>query len=118
MLPYTLKTASASIPSTSVKGYLDTFLFFHAIKRRTLKSLKSSCREDGLVARVPGNTGSALKHAITFEKVKQVVSFITNYAKEYAIQLPGCIPGYKRSNLPLLPCSTTKYLVWPILLSS
>ena len=41
---------------------------------------------------------------LTFDVIKNLVTFITNYAEEHAILLPGRIPGYKK----LLPSSTTK----------
>ena len=42
----------------------------------------------------------------------RVVRFITNCAEENAVLLPGHIPGYKRSDLQLLPTNTTKREVW------
>ena len=43
-----------------------------------------------------------------------VVTFVRNYAEDHAVLLPGCIPGYKRSDLQLLPCSTSKITVWKL----
>lgn len=89
-----------------------TFLFLHNTGLSTFKAIRRSCREDGLVPRVHGNTKKAPVHALSFEDTNHVVSFIRNYAEDHAIQLPGRIPGYKRSDLQLLPCSTTRRLVW------
>ena len=66
----------------------------------------------GLLPRVHGNARRLPSNALTFESIKHVVSFIENYAEDHAILLPGRIPGYKRSDLQLLPCSTTKRSVW------
>ena len=91
---------------------LTTFIFLHDIGLSAFKAIKKSYREDGLVPRVHGNKRRAPVHALTFQDVKHVVSFIDNYAEDHAIYLPGRIPGYKRSDLQLLPCSTTKRSVW------
>ena len=39
---------------------------------------------------------------------EHVVSYLISYAEANAILLLGRIPGYKRSDIQLLPCSTTK----------
>ena len=49
--------------------------------------------------------------SLTFDDVFHIVSFIRNYAEDL---LPGCIPEYKRSDLQLLPCSTTESRVWKL----
>ena len=70
-------------------------------------SLKASYSALGLTTRVHGNTKHAPKNALKFEEIKNLLSFINNYAEKHAILLPGRIPGYK-DNLQLLPSSTTK----------
>lgn len=89
-----------------------TFIFIHGISEWRFKALKTSCRRDGLMPRVHGNTKRAPANALTFEDVQHVVTFICNYAETHAILLPGRIPGYKRSDLQLLPTSTTRHSVW------
>ena len=95
-----------------------TFLFLHAVGKSTFKALRRSCREDGLVPRVHGNARRLPSDSFTYESIKYVVSFIENYAEDHTILLPGRIPGYKRSDLQLLPCSTTKRSVWNIYCSA
>ena len=85
-----------------------TFLFLHDTSLKVFKALRRSCRDQGLLPRVHGNTKRLPKHTLTYEDVKHVVSFIVNYAEDHGILLPGRIPGYKRTDLQLLPCSTTK----------
>ena len=52
--------------------------------------------------------GQLLTHnAFTFVEVQNVVRFLKNYAETHAILLPGCIPGYKRDDIQLLPTCTT-----------
>lgn len=62
--------------------------------------------------RVHGNTHKQPKHALTAEDIQHVVNFLQSYAELHAILLPGRIPGYKDSQLKLLPSSTTHKQVW------
>ena len=43
--------------------------------------------------------GSQEKTALKFEDIQAVVSFLVNYATEQAVQLPGRVPGFKRTDL-------------------
>lgn len=45
---------------------------------------------------------------ITFEEIQKIIKYVTNYAEDQAILLPGRIPQYKRDDLKLLPSSTSK----------
>ena len=89
-----------------------TFLFLHGIGKSAFKAIKKNYQEDGLVPRVHGNTKRAPHNALSYDDTKNFVSFLNGYAEDNAIQLPGRIPGYKRTDLKLLPCSTTKRSVW------
>ena len=89
-----------------------TFLFLHGVRPAMLKALRNHCKENGLVPRVHGNTRRLPANSLTFENVQQITTFIQNYAEDHAILLPGRIPGYKRTDLQLLPSSTTKHSVW------
>ena len=89
-----------------------TFLFLHGIGIKMYKALRSHIKENGLVPRIHGNTKRLPPNALSFEDVQRVASYIQNYAEDHAILLPGRIPGYKRTDLQLLPCSTTKHSVW------
>ena len=71
-------------------------------------ALKASFLATGLTMRVHGNTRRLPKHALKLEEVKNMVAFLSNYAEENAILLPGRIPGYKRDDLQLLPSNTAK----------
>ena len=51
-------------------------------------------------------------NTISFADTQRVVEFLQTYAEANAILLPGRIPGYKRSDVQLLPSSTTKRYVW------
>jgi hypothetical protein len=60
-----------------------------------------NARQHGNYRRLPHNT-------LSIPATREVVRFLTNYAENHAILLPGRIPGYKRDDLQLLPSSTTK----------
>ena len=89
-----------------------TFLFLHGIGKSAFKAIKKSFGEEGLTPRVHGNTKRAPHNALGYDDTKNVISFLNSYAEDNAIQLPGRIPGYKRTDLKLLPCSTTRRSVW------
>ena len=71
-------------------------------------AVKASFLATGLTTRVHGNTKKLPKHALKLDEVKNLVTFLSNYAEKNAILLPGRIPGYKRDDLQVLPSSTTK----------
>ena len=81
--------------------------------------------------RTRGNTHRQPHNAISVNDVQHVKSFITNYAEENAISLPGRIPGYKDYRFQLLPSSnskrsihnfyqtaTAKTVLWPVAYST
>ena len=89
-----------------------TFMFLHTISEKRLKNLKSSLLSHGLTPRNHGNLKRLPANTINFVDTQVVVQFLITYAEANAILLPGRIPGYKRSDLQLLPSSTTKRKVW------
>ena len=95
-----------------VKVCRKAFLFLHTISEKRFKNLKSSILLNGLSPRMHGNTRCALANTISFADTQQVVQYITTYAEAHAILLSGRIPGYKRSDLQLLPSNTTMRNVW------
>jgi len=46
------------------------------------------------------------------DDIKRVVQFITNYAEDHALVLPGRVPGFKRHDIRLLPSSHGKGKVY------
>ena len=84
----------------------------HTISEKRLKNLKSSLTRNGLSPRTHGNTRRLPANTISYADTQRVVQYITTYAETHAILLPGRIPGYKRTDLQLLPSSTTKRNVW------
>lgn len=88
------------------------FLFLHTISRKRLHNLQESFRECGVAPRRHGNTRRLPANTVSFVDKQRVVEFLHTYAEANAILLPGRIPGYKRTDVQLLPCSTTKRYVW------
>ena len=90
---------------------MKTFMFMHGIGGWRMRALKATMLERGIVQRVHSNTKRLPHNTLSFDKTQRVVPFITYYAEEHAILLPGHIPGYKRADVQLLPIHTTKK-VW------
>ena len=89
-----------------------TYLFLHNIGTKRYKNLKISVQEDGVLPRKHGNHRRVPHHAFRLEETQAVVTFIMNYTEENGIHLPGRIPGFKKTDIQLLPCHTTKKAVW------
>ena len=54
------------------------------------------------------NTKRLPHNPLTYEDITKIVKFLSNYAEEQAILLPGRVPGYKRDDFKLLLSSTSK----------
>ena len=91
-----------------------TFHFLHTIGRKRLKNLTNHFKENGLIPRVRGNTKRPPKHALSFSSIEYVVQFLVNYADQNAILLPGRVPGYRNTDLKLLPSSVYKRGIWKV----
>lgn len=89
-----------------------TFLTLHCISDKRLRNLQKSLKENGLAPRRHGNTRRLPSNAYSFQDRQRAIEFLHSYAEANAILLPGRIPGYKRSDVQLLPSSTTKNIVW------
>ena len=83
-------------------------IYVPLIGRDRLGNIKACYLASGLVPRIHGNTKRLPHNTLGFVVVKNVLRFISNYAEQHAILLPGRIPGYKRDDLQLLPSHTTK----------
>jgi hypothetical protein len=76
-------------------------------------ALKQHYLATGLTTRIHGNTRRMPKNTLSLRETQNAVKFLSSYASDNAILLPGRIPGYKRDDLQLLPSSTTKK-VWSV----
>ena len=89
-----------------------TFLFLHTVSEKRLRNLQKNLQENGLAPRQHGNLRRLPSNTISFGDTQRVVEFLQAYAEANAILLPGRIPGYKRTDVQLLPSCTTKRHVW------
>lgn len=89
-----------------------TFLFLHKVGEFHFKAIKSSYLTGGLVPRVHKHKGRVAPNAVQLDDMRAILTFVMQYAENNAILLPGRIPGYKRDDIQLLPCTTAKRAVW------
>ncbi|KAK5931551.1 hypothetical protein CesoFtcFv8_000162 [Champsocephalus esox] len=52
------------------------------------------------------------KRVLSFEDIQRIVRFITNFADVFAMPLPERIPGFKRTDISVLPTTESKSSVW------
>ena len=90
----------------------NTFLFLDTISDKRLHNVQESLQENGLVPRRRGNAHRLPVNTISFDDTQKVVQFLHTYAEANAILFPGRIPGYKCSDVQLLPSSTIKRQSW------
>ena len=43
--------------------------------------------------------------AYSFEDMKRTVTFVSNYADDHGLVMPGRVPGFKRDDIKLMPSS-------------
>ena len=82
---------------------ISMFRFLHGVGNKGLKNLTHSLKENGLAARVHGNTNKKPKYALLYTSTEFVVHFLYSYAEQHALLLPERIPGYNRTDIQLLP---------------
>ena len=90
----------------------NTFLFLHTISKKRLRNLKAAFLEHGLAPRMHGNIKRLPANTLSLADTQRIAQFLTSYAEANAILLPGRIPGYKSTDIQLLPSCTTKRQVW------
>ena len=91
---------------------LHYFSVFACVGRTRIENLMVHFADHGLVPRTHGNLKHLPKHALSFTTIEYVVKFLVNHAENNAILLPGRIPGYKETDIKLLPSSTSKRRIW------
>jgi hypothetical protein len=70
-------------------------------------------RENGLTPCEKKSGGRANnKRSIQFEAIKYVCDFLKISSEKHALVLPGRVPGYKATDICLLPSSETKEKVY------
>ncbi len=89
-----------------------TFRFLHGIGETRLKNLVKHLKLNGLTPRVHKNTRRLPKHSLSLDSIQYVVKLLLNYTDQNGILLPGRIPGYRKTDIKLLPSSVSKRIVW------
>ena len=88
-------------------------IFYFRISQNKLTNLIKFYQQHGLVPRLKRCGGRVLsKGLLTVQDVQRVKQFITNFADVHAMSLPGRIPGFKRSDIQVLPTTETMTSVW------
>ena len=85
-----------------------TYRFFLGIGKDRLTAVKESYFSNGLTTRVHGNAGRLPHNVTPFETIQNIVQFVSNYAEQNTLLLPGRIPKYKKDDIKLLPSSMSK----------
>ena len=70
--------------------------------------------ENGIVPRCHGNPRRLPKHVLSMECLRDPRKFLLNYAEQNALLLPGRVPGFSRTDIRLLPSSTSKRRIWKV----
>jgi len=80
-----------------------TYRFLFGIGKDRLTAVKESYLTNGLTTCAHGNAGRLPHNVTPFETIMSIVQFISNFAEQNVILLPGRIPGYKKEDIKLLP---------------
>ena len=110
--PQLRQITSTSFYHRGIRICRKTYLFLHSIGIKRYKNLRANLTINGILPRVHGNIRRVPVHAFRLEETQIVARFITNYTEDNGIHLPGRIPGFKKTDIQLLPCHTTKKAVW------
>ena len=84
-----------------------------AFSETRLKNFAKSFR----APRVHGNTKTLPYNTLSISSVEYVTRFLLNYTDQNGLLLPGCIPGYSRSDIKLLPSSVSKRGIWRVIMN-
>ena len=90
------------------------FLHVHGISVKVLKNILVHFKKSGVCARRHKLSGTLPHNALSFEEIKQVVYFISNFAEANAIILPGRQPYGWKTDCKLLPTNCTKKHVFDL----
>ena len=91
---------------------LKFFLLVNAIGKKRMRNLMTHFQENGLVARIHGYVHRRPKHSLSLDDIESAVRFLLSYVEQHGLLLPGRVPGYSRSDIKLLPSSSSKRGIW------
>ena len=84
----------------------------YSISTDRLTALVKWYRENGLQPKEKRNAGHDNNtRAYSLDDTKRTVAFISNYADDHALVLPGRVPGFQRDDIRLMPSCETKVKV-------
>lgn len=86
-------------------------MFSYSMSDATLTAIQKQFKEYGPIARSK-QKARPYKRFLKTEDIRQVLTFITNYAEDHAVILPGRHPNQKNFVGKLLPSHVTKASVW------
>jgi hypothetical protein len=70
-------------------------------------------KENGLAPRRKKSGGRVYnRQALSYDDIERIVAFLSNFAEQHTLVLPGRVPGFKRDDVKLLPSSETKASIW------
>ena len=110
--PQLRRNTSMSFYHRGNKICRNTYLFLHCMGKKKYENIKASVTQVGILPRQHGNYRRVPHNALTLDETQAVVTYITNYTEENGICLPGRIPGFKKADIQILPCHTTKKAMW------
>ncbi len=93
---------------------IEIFRFLHVVGAKRLKNIVKSIKMNGIAPRIHGNIKRMPLNTFTLKEVQDVIYFLLNYCEKHALLLPDRVPGYSRTDIKLLPSSTSKRRIWNI----
>ena len=86
----------------------EMFLNLYGISKSQFQNKQSR----GISQVIRGNSKRLLHDTLPLNENEDVKNFLSNYAEENAVLLPGRIPGFKNEDIQLLSSSDTETYVW------
>ena len=90
----------------------EMFLNLYGISKSRFQRLVDHYQNHGISLRIHGNSKRLPYNALPLDVAEDIKNFLSNYADENAVLLPGRIPGFKNEDIQLLSSSDTKMNVW------
>lgn len=91
--------------------YKEMFLNLYGISKSRFQRLVDHYQNHGISLRTHGNNKRLPHNTLPQAFAEDVKNFLSNYAHENAVLLPGRIPGFKDKDIQLLSSSDTKVRV-------
>ena len=85
-----------------------------SISQNKLTAILKHYDKNGAIARAKPNWGGRKYNtkALTPEDTERAVQFLRNFAEDHGLVLPGRVPGFRRTDVKILPSSQSKALIW------